>query len=79
MSVQQITLVVDHRLAEAELDALFEAGADDSAPELQATRTVIHFDREAETLAEALQSALADVARAGLTVVAVHAGESAAA
>jgi hypothetical protein len=77
MSVQQITLVVDHRLTDVELDALFEAGADDSAPELQSTRTVIHFDREADTLAEAVRSVLADVAMAGLTVVAVHAGESA--
>jgi len=79
MSNQEITLVVDHRLTDAELEALFEAGADDTAPELRADRTAIHFDREADTLADALQSALADVTRAGLKVVAVQAGDIAAA
>ena len=79
MSNQEFTLVVDHRLTDAELDALYEAGCDDTAPELRGDRTAIHFDRDADTLANALTSALADVTRAGLTVVAVQAGDVAAA
>ena len=70
---QEITLVIDHRLTDAELDALFEAGGDDSAPELLADRTAIHFDRDADSLAAALQSALDVVTRTGLQVVGVHA------
>jgi hypothetical protein len=79
MSNQEFTLVVDHRLTDAELDALFEAGGDDTAPDLQADRTAIRFDREADTLAAALQSGLDTVARAGLRVIGVQAGDVAAA
>jgi hypothetical protein len=79
MSNHRITVVVDHRLSGEELDRLYEAGADDTAPELQATRTAIHFDREAETFGYALTTALEDVARGGLRVVGVQAGDVAAA
>lgn len=78
MSNHSITVVVDHRLNGMELDALFEAGADDTAPELRGDRTTIHFDRDAATLADALQTALADITRAGLQVIAVQAGDIAA-
>ena len=64
MSNQEFTLVVDHRLTDEELDRLFEAGGDDTAPELQADRTVIRFDREADSLAAALLSGLDTVHRA---------------
>ena len=79
MSNQEFALAIDHHLTNAERDALYEAGVDDIAIQLRSDQTVIRFDREADTLADALQSALADVTRAGLKVVAVQAGKVAAA
>jgi hypothetical protein len=79
MSNHEFTLVIDHQLDGEELDRLFEAGGDDSAPELQDGQTSLHFDRDAATLAEAVASALFTVTVAGLTVIAIQAPDVAAA
>lgn len=71
MSTYEFTLVVDHRLSEDEVDGLFD-GADDVTPEREQGRTLLGFDREATSLAEALVSALRDVEAAGLTVGSVR-------
>jgi hypothetical protein len=47
-------------------DALFGAGCDDGTPASSAGVAWIHFDRAAESLEEAIRSAIAQVQAAGL-------------
>ena len=49
-------------------DRLFEAGCDDSSPGTFEGRAHTDFHRDAETLNEAIRSAVADVQKAGLSV-----------
>lgn len=74
MDTYDFTFVLDHALSDGEVDALWDAGGNDATPELnERTNTgVIHFDREAASLAEALVSALRTVEAAGLRAVAVR-------
>jgi hypothetical protein len=71
MSAHEFTLILDHAPTGEELDALFEAGCDDSTPETVAGSGWLHFDRDAASLLEALTSAIRDVESTGLTVCAV--------
>jgi len=71
MSAHEFTLILDHAPTGEELDALFEAGCDDSTPETVASSGWLHFDRDAACLLEALTSAIRDVESTGLTVCAV--------
>lgn len=52
-------------------DALYEAGCDDALVVERLGTYIVEFDRNAATFARALFSALADIARAGLTPVRV--------
>lgn len=52
-------------------DALFEAGCDDSTPASCDGVVHVHFDREAESLGDAIGSAVKDVVRAGFAVARV--------
>lgn len=62
----------DGYLSEAEIDALYDAGCDDGAIEDGPGGVTIAFDREAETLAAAIASAVRDVESVpGLDVVGV--------
>ena len=67
MSTHEFTFVVDHRVSEQEIEALFDR-AEDVTPEREQARTLLGFDREATSLAHALVSALRDVEAAGLSV-----------
>lgn len=60
MSTHEFTLVIDRVLDEDEQDALFEAGFDDSTPEIQPHhgRTLLHVTREASSLVAAIASAV---------------------
>ena len=49
-------------------DALFAAGCDDGTPTCCNGRAWIHFDRQAQSLEEAIRSAVAQVQSAGFTV-----------
>lgn len=71
MRTYEFTFVVDHPLTDEEIDALFDR-ADDVTPEQDQHRMLLGFDREAESLAAALVSALGDVEAAGLTVGSVR-------
>src|SRR5674476_1612514 len=71
MKTYEFTFVVDHRLSEDEVDGLFDR-ADDVTPEREQARTLLGFDRQATSLAEALVSALRDVESAGLIVGSVR-------
>ncbi len=52
-------------------DDLFEAGCDDATPWSRGGTVGVDFDRDAESLGDAVGSALKDVERAGLTVARV--------
>ena len=47
-------------------DALFAAGCDDGTPASSGGAAWIHFDREAESLEEAIRTAITQVQAAGL-------------
>lgn len=73
MPTFDFTLRLNQEPSDAELDALYEAGCDDTAPEGE----LIHFDREADTLAQAIASAVADVEKVpGLAAVGVYQDET---
>lgn len=59
MTTWGFTLRLNREPTDEELDLLFEAGCDDSAPE----GALLHFDREADTLLHAVLSASRDVAK----------------
>lgn len=71
MSTYEFTFVVDHRITDDEVDALFDQ-ADDVTPERERARTLLGFDRSAESLPQGLVSALHDVEAAGLVVSSVR-------
>ncbi|MEU6696202.1 hypothetical protein [Pseudonocardia sp. NPDC046786] len=68
MSIHDFTLVIDGALDDDELDALYEAGFDDSTPEVESDRTLLHISRDAPSLPVAIASALRALDRAGLPV-----------
>lgn len=47
-------------------DRVYEAGCDDAALVLRNGRLLLDFDREAESLPDAVRSALSDIQEAGL-------------
>lgn len=53
-------------------DRFYEAGCDDALVALQRGLFVLDFEREANTLAEAVESACADIRRAGATIVRIE-------
>lgn len=53
-------------------DRLYEAGCDDATISLQKGAIILAFDREARTLIGAINSAIADIERAGAKVVHVE-------
>jgi hypothetical protein len=73
----EFTFFLDRAPTDEQLDALFEVGGDDATPELnKRTNTgLLHFAREAASLAEALVSALHTVEEAGLRAVAVESND----
>lgn len=73
MTTHDFTFVLDRVPLDEEIDQLFEAGCDDASPETaKGGVSLLHFGREADSLADALVSALRDVRRAGFTVTAVQ-------
>lgn len=72
MAVREFTVVLDRAPTGDEFDALFEAGLDDTTPEIDDGRGYLHVAREASSLAGALSSVVADARRAGFDVVGVQ-------
>jgi len=56
-------------------DALCDAGCDDGSPGLSGGEVSIDFLREAESLRDAIESAMTDISRAGYCVSRVEPGE----
>jgi hypothetical protein len=55
-------------VTDEQADALFAAGCDDGTPACCDGVTWVHFDREADSLEDAIRSAVAQVRAAGFTV-----------
>ncbi|MDI2028854.1 hypothetical protein QFW96_09540 [Saccharopolyspora sp. TS4A08] len=72
MNSHEFTLILDRVPSEEEHDALFEAGCDDAAVEERDRVGLLDFTREADSLAQALVSAIQDAERAGFRVEGVQ-------
>ncbi|MCL2455750.1 MAG: hypothetical protein FWD18_10710 [Micrococcales bacterium] len=70
--LNEFTVYLDRQPTDDELDLLYEAGFDDSMPTTGGGRGLIQVAREADTLAEAIVSVVADAERAGFRVVAIE-------
>jgi hypothetical protein len=66
MNTYIFTVVVDRRPSDAEFDTAFEIGLDDAAFGFEGGAAVVHFDREAATMADAVASAVNQLERLGL-------------
>ena len=72
MTLYEFTVHLDRAPDEAGLDAIFEAGLDDTAPEISADgRAVLHVMRETTTLTEAIVTVVDDITRAGFQAVGI--------
>lgn len=72
MTSYEFTLKLNREVTEAEIDALYEAGCDDAGIETGLLGTLIQFDREAPSLAQAITSAARDIDKVpGLRAVGV--------
>jgi len=67
-----ILLAAVSEITDAMEDAVWRAGCDDALLCRRAGQVSLRFDRAAETLGEALGTAVNDVGRAGFAVVRVH-------
>jgi hypothetical protein len=72
--VHSFTLILGDvpEITSAVEDALFEAGCDDATLGSRGGVTYLEFDRAAESVAKAIQSAIRDVRRAGFAVARVE-------
>jgi hypothetical protein len=59
-------------ITDEQADALFAAGCDDGTPVCSCGLAWIHFDRAANSLEDAIRSAIAQVQSAGLSVLKVE-------
>jgi hypothetical protein len=71
MTTHTFTVVLDREPTEDELDGLFVAGCDDAAFGTDSGLPIAEFDREAETLADAISSAVRNLDAAGLVALRV--------
>lgn len=71
MTTHTFTVVLDRQPTDDELDALFAAGCDDATFGTEAGLPIAEFDREAETLADAIASAVRALDEAGLVALRV--------
>ena len=61
MMSYDFTLRLNREVTDAEIEALYEAGCDDAGVETGPLGTLIQFEREAPTLAQAITSAVRDI------------------
>jgi hypothetical protein len=59
-------------LVDDAVERLYGAGCDDATPVVRGGRLLLNFDREARSYEDAVQSAIADMARAGVRAVRVE-------
>ena len=70
MKVHRFTLILAglSEMTEAMANALYESGCDDGSPGSSSGLAHVAFDRQADSLEEAIRSAVSDVRKAGLSV-----------
>ena len=70
MKVHEFSIIASGLDPEAEdfLDRLYDAGCDDATIAFQKGHIIADFGREAESLEDAIASAISDVKKAGATV-----------
>lgn len=71
MATHVFTLVLDRLPTEAEIEASHAAGCDDATFGTEGGLPVAEFDRHADTMADAIATAVRDLDRAGLTALRV--------
>jgi hypothetical protein len=71
MDTYEFTVTLNRVPAEDDFDRLFEAGLDDSTPEIRDGRGVLNVHRESASLSAAILSAVADIERAGFEAVSI--------
>lgn len=69
MTMHTFTLVLDRGPTDDEIDALFGAGCDDAAFGVEGGLPVAEFDRQADTIADAIATAVRAVESVGLTAL----------
>jgi len=69
MKTYEFDLYLDNvaEISDDQADKLFEAGCDDGTPVSSDGGAWVHFDREAESLEDAIRSTVAQVQSAGFT------------
>jgi hypothetical protein len=73
MRVYEFSIVLaTSEVSEADCDALYSAGCDDSTIVTRDGVTYLAFDRESQSLEEAIRSAIANVRAAGFDVAKVE-------
>lgn len=75
MADHEFTLVIDRVLDGEELDLLYEAGFDDSTPEIEAGRTLLHITRSGPIRVSVVLDAEEQLQRTGFPVVSVREAE----
>lgn len=68
MANHSFTLLLDRAPTDDEMDLLFDSGLDDTLPEVAEGMGLLHVNREAPSLTDALLSVIADVERASFSV-----------
>jgi hypothetical protein len=71
MNTYEFTITLNRVPVEEDFDRLYEAGLDDSTPEVRDGRGVLNVHREAESLSAAILSTVADIERAGFEAVSI--------
>ena len=72
MALYEFTVRLDRVPDDDGLNALFEAGLDDSTPEIDNGAAVLHMAREADSLARSIVTAVADIETAGYQAVGIE-------
>ena len=74
MQTHEFTLILSglDAISEDAANSLFAAGCDDATPCSRDGVAYVHFDREAESLEDAIRSAMANVRAAGFDVARVE-------
>ena len=72
MELHEFTVVLNRCPDDDELDSLYEAGLDDTLPEIRHGHAVLHVARQAETLVDAILSVVADIEKAGFQATGIE-------
>lgn len=72
MTDHEFTLVLDRSPSDNEIEALYEAGLNDASLEHGPVESLAHFSRDADTLTDAVLSAVHQLEHTGFDVVAVQ-------